>query len=295
MPYGFIRHIENKGYSQETVTSYEKVLGQFFGYIKSMYPNNKEPYEISPSDIKNYLAFQKKKGKSISTINKELTVIKMLFHFLWEIDKVPVDPAVKLKRFKNNNKPTITIFYEEIESILPKVITNKEYTAQKKAIFLLALKGLKSSEFRFKKENVVYHEHQDYAEIHLKNRVIRLEGNEATIFLEHYLQASTMEGEFVFTTKHHGENLVGPIQVMSILNHLKSISEDYRLPEHLTLVTIRKALAYHLYTKKRYSIQYIAKELGVEENTISLYLKNIMEGILLQKLKEKETDTSIGN
>ncbi|MGF6949983.1 site-specific recombinase XerD [Neobacillus sp. B4I6] len=55
MPYGFIRHIEDKGYSSETVKSYEKMVNQFFKYIMSSYPFSKEPFQISPTDIKNYL------------------------------------------------------------------------------------------------------------------------------------------------------------------------------------------------------------------------------------------------
>ncbi|MBT2695849.1 hypothetical protein J7E79_00090 [Bacillus sp. ISL-40] len=42
---------------------------------------------------------QLERDKSISTVNKELAIIKTFFHYLWEINKVPVDPAVKIKRF----------------------------------------------------------------------------------------------------------------------------------------------------------------------------------------------------
>ncbi|WP_318502568.1 terminase gpP N-terminus-related DNA-binding protein [Bacillus sp. T3] len=71
---------------------------------------------------------------------------------------------------------------------------------------------------------------------------------------------------------------------MSILIHLRAISNDFlgdRVP--LTLIAMRRAMAYELYQKK-YSIQMIARELGIEENSASNYLKNITEALYLQKL-----------
>lgn len=283
MPYGFIKHIENKGYSIETTASYEKVINQFFGFIKAVYPQNKEPFQISPNDIKNYLEEQKEKNKGISTINKELAILKTLFNYLWEINIVPIDPAVKIKRYKVESLPKVDITYPKLLEILDKVLNNGGYTPVRKAIFLLAIKGLRTSEFRFKKEDVTDSVSNDTVTIKLKNRVITLEGREATYFQEYFYEAALNGCDYVFTTKPHGEDVAGPIQVMSILNHLRSISHDY-LPneETLTLISIRKALAYDLYIKKN-SIQSIAKILGIEENSASSYLKHLTQGTLLSK------------
>lgn len=282
MPYGFIKYIENKGYSSETIRSYEKVISQFFAFLANTYPVNKEPFQISPTDIKNYLEEQHEKDKSISTINKELAIIKTLFNYLWEIDKVPVDPAVKLKRYKVKEKLNIEVTYEQITDILQKTLSNNEYSILRKAIFLLAVKGLKTQDFRFKKEEVTFVKNK--VDIMLKNRTISLNGNEAEVFKGYYEDSLLNGSEYVFITKPHGQENGGPIQVMSILHHLRAISEDH-LPENvqsLTLISIRRAIAYYLY-KKRHSIQMIAKELGIEENTASNYLKSIMEGMLLHK------------
>ncbi|WP_318502566.1 tyrosine-type recombinase/integrase [Bacillus sp. T3] len=154
MPYGFISHIENKGYSSETIKSYEKVIGQFFYYIKNTYPDNKEPFQISPLDIKNYLEEQLEKGKSITTINKELAIIKTMFNYFWEIDRVPVDPAVKIKRYKKHEKLKLDLSYGQITELLHRTLHHDEYSSLRKAIFLLAAKGLKTADFRFKKEDV---------------------------------------------------------------------------------------------------------------------------------------------
>jgi site-specific recombinase XerD len=275
MPYGFIKHIENKGYSDETVRTYEKVVRQFFAYITNVYGKHKEPHEINPSDIRNYLEEQKDREKKISTINKEVAILKTLFNYLWEIDKAPIDPTVKIKRFKVEKNPTIEITYDEILKLLPKVLSNNTYNPLRKAIFLLGCKGLKTTDFRFKKEDVVDSLKNDLVTIQLKNRKVELKNEEAACFMEYFNETILSESDYVFTSKTQGE--LGPIQVMSILNHLKTISNDY-LPDctsSLTLVSIRRAIAYHLYTNK-VSIQQLSSELGIEERWASNYLKQIV-------------------
>jgi site-specific recombinase XerD len=280
MPYGFIKHIEDKGYSSETVKSYEKVVNQFLKFIEKSYPLNKEPFQISPTDIRNYLEEQLERDKSISTVNKELAIIKTFFNYLWEINKVPIDPAVKIKRFKVKKVPQVVITYDEILSILEKALKNQVYSKLRKAVFLLAVKGLKTADFRFKKENISDSVEDNSITIQLKSRTISLRGKEAACFREYYNEMIMYsESEYVFITTPHGEQCEGPIQVMSILNHLRAITLDY-LGENspgLTLISIRRAMALNLYLKK-YSIQVIAKELGIEENTASNYLKHIIQG-----------------
>ncbi|MDQ0201974.1 tyrosine-type recombinase/integrase [Neobacillus ginsengisoli] len=280
MPYRFIRHIENKGYSSETLKSYEKVINQFFKFIAKSYPLNKEPFQISPTDIKNYLEEQLELDKSISTVNKELAIIKTFFNYLWEINKVPIDPAVKIKRFKVKKELKVVITYDVILSILEKVLSNQDYSKLRKTVFLLAVKGLKTADFRFKKEDVLDSIEDNSMIIQLKSRSISLRGKEAACFCDYYSETIMYsESEYVFTATSHGEQCEVPIHVMSILNHLRAITSDY-LGEGspgLTLISIRRAMALNLYLKK-YSIQVIAKELGIEENTASNYLKHIIQG-----------------
>lgn len=286
MPYGFIQAIEQKGYSDETIKSYEKVVGQFFYFIRKIYPENKEPFQISPADIKLYLKEQHVKQKSISTINKELAIIKTLFHYLWENDKIPIDPTVKIKRMKITNQLNLEITYEKVLEILNKTLKNPEYSSLRKAIFLLAVKGLKTADFRFKKNNVKMFASNNQVKIALTNRSIELVGDEATVFKNYFQESLANDSEYLFITKHRYEQRSGPIQVMSILTHLRAISKDY-LPEHapqLTLITIRKALVYDLY-RKRTPIQMIATILGIEENSASNYIKSITDGTLLQETK----------
>ncbi|MFT9495751.1 MULTISPECIES: tyrosine-type recombinase/integrase [Bacillota] len=288
MPYGFIRHIENKGYSVETVRSYEKVLNQFFAFLSKKYKKHIEPSEINPSDIKGYMKDQKEQGKSNSTINKELAILKTFFNFLWESSTVAVDPSVKIKRYKDIKNLTVGISYEEILKLRDNVLNNETYSNIRKAIFILAARGLKTSDFRFKKDDVIDNSEDETVEIKLKNRRILLQGQEADCFLEYFYETLLNGSDYVFLTKSHGEDVGEPIQVMSILTHLRNIAQDY-LPEDsspLTLILIRRAIAYDRYTNK-VPIQRIAQELGIEEASASNYIKILLEGNT-QKVLEGE-------
>lgn len=276
MAYGFIKHIEKKGYSKETIQSYEKIVNQFFIYIQSVYPENKDPIHISASDIKNYLETQLIKEKSVSTINKELAILKTMFNYLWEINKIPIDPAVKIKRYASNDKPAIDLPLSELLELLEKVLANPDYPSVRKSIFLLATKGLKTSEFRFKKEDVKEYPELEKIVIQLHNRQIDLTGKEASYFQEYFYESVFNGSDYVFITKKHGEEMGRPIEVMSILNHLRAIAKDYLNDHHtITLVGIRRAIAFDLYIKHT-PIQQIAKLLGIEEESASNYVKKLM-------------------
>lgn len=281
MPYGFIKYIENKGYSDETVKSYDRVVSQFFSYIKITYPMGKEPFQISAADIHSYLEEQLEKDKTISTVNKELAILKTMFNYFWESDHVPlpIDPTVKIKRLATKEHPVLDISYEQLMDLLKKVLNDPDYPAVRKAIFILAMKGLKTSDYRFKKSDVYDLVDNDHTRIVLRNREVILDSQTSSYFQEYFNESLFNGSEYVFITKPRGEDTGIPIQVMSILNHLRIISRDY-LSEGaplLTLVAIRRALAYHLYTNG-HSVQMIAKELGIEESTVSNSLKHLLEG-----------------
>ncbi|MGS2779881.1 tyrosine-type recombinase/integrase [Robertmurraya sp. GLU-23] len=287
MPYGFIRSIEQKGYSDETIRSYERVVSQFFVFINQLYPDSKDPHEINPLDIKQYLDGQIDKDKSISTVNKELAIIKTMFHYFWENNIVPIDPTVKIKRYAVKEKPVVEISYEVISRLVDKVLSNSDYSKLRKALFILAAKGLKTADFRFKKKDVIDHTFKDQVDINLKNRKITLLDKEASYFLEYYYETLFNDSEYVFTTKPHGSDIGGPIEVMSILNHLRYISQDFLSDKKpLNLLVIRRAIAYDLYMKKL-PIQQIAKELGIEEMTTSNFVKMLTSGAHQKDLEEK--------
>lgn len=273
MPYGFIKHLAKKKYSTKTLESYEKVLSQFFSFLNGYYQKSIEPFEILPRDIKNYLEYQLKVNeKQITTVNKELAILKTFFHYLWEKDIVMVDPTVKIRRLKPEQEPNqIDVSYPEIQEALKKVLENNNYTLVRKAVFILATKGLKTSEFRFKKDDVTII-NDDWVNIVTHNRSIDLKEEEARYFLEYYNSILDSDTPYVFTTTRRTSKEKVPVEVMSILHHLRAISTDY-FPDkrQLTLLGIRKALMLHMYSEG-IPIQKIAEFFGIEENSVANYV-----------------------
>ncbi|MDC3424291.1 site-specific integrase [Aquibacillus sp. 3ASR75-11] len=274
MPFGYTKHLEDQGKSQGTVAGYLKTIDMFFVYLDSVYGKQKEIYEISPKDIKGFLEAKLASGNEVKTVNKHLTILKGFFDYLWKIGKAPIDPAVKIPRYKvGEEKPSI-LMYEDLLDILPQVIHNPDYNSLRKTIFILAIKGLRSSEFQIPKENVI--DKNNIIEIMLKKHVVRLEGIEAEEFLSYYFEAQLNGSNYLFITRKHDDSIV-PVENMSIYMHLNVISNDYDFPTKLTLNSIRHAYAYYLYTKERMTIEQIGNKLGIESESAANLVKTSQE------------------
>ncbi|MGM0878955.1 MAG: hypothetical protein ACQEWV_30950 [Bacillota bacterium] len=154
--------------------------------------------------------------------------------------------------------------------IIPRVLNNPDYSLLRKVIFILAMKGLRNSEFQIHKDNVI--DHGDKVEILFKKHSMILEGKEGELFLRNYFESHFNGSDYVFITKKHDESIV-PIEIMSVYTHLNAITEDFNFPSKITLNTIRHAYAYYLYTKKSYAIQQIANKLGIENNSAANLVK----------------------
>jgi site-specific recombinase XerD len=275
MPYGYVKYLENKGYKRHTINTYMKTINAFLHFINVTYKCAKEPYEISSADIRKFLDYKiHQEGNTIETANKHLTILKNFFDYLWQIDKIAVDPTVKIKRLKGNTVKITQVTYEDLLHLKPKIIRNSDYPLVRKAIYILSLKGLRSSEFHFKKDDV--QEQENEVIIHLKKHTISLTGEDAEVFMSYFFESQFNSTEYVFVTKKHDHRLV-PIEFMSILSHLRQISRDYRLPVNLNLNEIRHYYAYYLYVKKRMAIQQIALLLGIQEASASQLIKESLE------------------
>lgn len=289
----FVKHLEEKKYSLETIDSYKKTLNLFYGYISFKYQKDKEVFQISSSDIKSFLKVRLEEGISSSTVNKDLAILKTYFNYLWEIDKVPVDPAVKIKRKRVEEHKTTHLKYSDLLMILPKILNNREYTPLRKVIFILGLKGIKTSELSLlKKEDISIVNDQVY--IDLSNRTLVLSNIEAEYFLEYYHSTLFLSNEYVFTSKRqknrkrkedksvNNEEIV-PIEAMSILSHLYRISDDYQLNDRLTLTSMRTVYTYHLYTEEHLSIEQISEILGIEKVSVIGSLKSAVDKQKIRK------------
>ncbi|MFC0273762.1 tyrosine-type recombinase/integrase [Metabacillus herbersteinensis] len=284
MPFGYSLFLKSSGKSENTITGYIKTINSFLYYLDTLYGKQRELYEITPSDIKSFLKYKIDEGNNIKTTNKQLATLKGFFDYLWINDKVPIDPAVKIKRYTDSVDEKISnITYEMLLKTLREVNRNSNYSVLRKVIFLLATKGLRGTEFQFHKDSVI--DHGDSVELKLKKHSIILDGEDAGLLLNHYYESQFNGSTFVFVTKKHDESIV-PIELMSIYTHLNAITEDYGYPDKITLNTIRHAFAYYLYTKKRFSIEQVANLLGIENNSAAQLIRNSVERHMKKEVLE---------
>lgn len=278
MPFGYSKYLEDKSKSHETINSYVKEINYFFSFLDFKYSKQKELFEITSRDIKDYLEDKRKKGSKTVTINKHITILKSFFDYLWTINKVPIDPCEKIKRIKEIDIINQKLNYKLLLETLPQVLERQDYSALKKVIYILSLYGIRASEFQIEKENVVIDPINTYVKIKTKKRNIKLTNQYAEYFMEYFYNESMFNlSKYVFITNKHNDTVV-PVEAMTIYSNLRIIAEDFSLPG-LKLNDIRHAYAYYLYCDKKLTIEQVAEELGIEEQSAALLIEASLQRI----------------
>lgn len=271
MPYGFENYLtEKKKRKPTTIDSYIKILNLFFNYLHNKYKNDKEMYEVNPSDIKEFIMQRVNSGIKVSTANKDLAILKTFFDYLWKKNIVPIDPAHKIERLENPYDVPDFLPLATLEDIKLKLLDTDRYHVMTKTIFILGVYGLQTEDFKFTKEQVVFN-NNGIVLINLPNRTIDLTKEESIVFKEYYnTVALTKDTPFVFSSKKHKkqkqteEDCYVPIEVMTLLSHLRKVSNDFNLPIRLTFRSIRWSLGYELNFNGKHTPEEVAKILGVE-------------------------------
>ncbi|NRD81113.1 site-specific integrase [Bacillus sp. BRMEA1] len=277
----FDEYLKSNKFSEETIETYVKTINMFNAFLKEQYARTIEAVEVRPSDIKGFLESKKENGNSVQTINKHLGILKKYFDYLWQIDIVKVDPAVKIKNLKKEKVTPKDLNYEFLLGIKPKVLANPSYKVLTKVIFILAMRGFRVSEFHFKKSDVIDLGNKFIIETkrstsNLK-RTIELEGIEADIFAAHFIDSQFHTSDYVFTTKKHDTGLLGPITSEILSSQLCMIRDAYDLPKPFPLSEFRMLYTKHLRTKKHYSVDKLAVELGIEKTWAGVLAKEVIE------------------
>ncbi|UAL49755.1 site-specific integrase (plasmid) [Sutcliffiella horikoshii] len=268
MSYGFKQYLVDEGYKEKTITTYLTCVEWFFAYLNSTHKKQPELHEINPSDIKGFMASKLDDGNSIHSINKHIAVLKTFFDYLWRINKVSIDPAVKIQRMKVLDAGPNDISYKQLLNLKPKILGDSRYNLITKSIYILALKGLRFSEFHFRKCDVSI-DNQGVVLISIntrknKRRVVKLKDADASVFESFYIDTQFNPGDYVFTTKRQHTNEYVPIEIDSLYTYLKYIRDDYSLPKRFKLDDIRIAYVHYLRSSRHYVIDQIAENLGIE-------------------------------
>lgn len=268
--------LEFKKFKPITLQTYTQSLEMLYAFIKVKYKKSQiEPVEIKPSDIKDFLQDKRGQGHSAQTLNKYITVFRMYFNFLWETDKISIDPVVKIKTFKREKNREIQITYEKLLELYPEIIHSSKYNLMTKCAFILAMKGIRFSELHFKKGDVV----EDGSDVLIttKKRTIHLNGKDAEVFMAYFIECQFKPGEYVFTTKRQYTSEYAPIESDTLYMYFGYIRKDFDLPLDFSLDRIRKAYAIYLRTIKNFTVDDLARHFGINKVNAATLIQESIE------------------
>lgn len=102
--------LEEKGASDNTVSSYTRDIGQYLRWLTS---EGLPPENAAQSDVDHYTKYLLSLGKTVSTVTRSLASLKSFYAYLQREDVVPANPAKGLAPAK-------------VERKLPQILTSKE-------------------------------------------------------------------------------------------------------------------------------------------------------------------------
>ncbi|WP_181186066.1 tyrosine-type recombinase/integrase [Alkalicoccus urumqiensis] len=259
MPFGYSDHLRKKGMKEVTIDEHVRQLTYFFHYLDYTYKKQKELYEITPKDIRQYLQQKKQSGLKVSTLNKIISILHHFFDFAWDNSLVAVDPAQKIKHFKSEMQKKEPLTWEEIDYVLTEKLA-EDIPDKHKIIYILACSGLRPEEFRINRSHLL--SEKDTLKLFVSKesheRVITISGEAASI-LKRYNDG--IEGSYLISSyTRDGEEK--PIQRMTIGIHLKKAAQLLDR-ESFTTNEIRRALAVKWTEEDGY--EETAEKLGIDK------------------------------
>ena len=266
MPFGFTKFLEDHNNSIETITTYNSTVNDFFSVLDYLLPSELEVFEIQARHIKMYLDYiEKSRGTSISTINRNITILKKFFDYLWESNQISIDPMSKIRRKKESKYKESKLDYQLLINLKTDILNNSNIDLLSKVIYIFALRGFTQSEMRVKKDDIyflddkviinVLSETQYQSEI----RTIMFDGEDAEIIYQLYLNASFKATPYLLTRRLQNKDVEihEYAEKKKIKDKIKELKEHVSALEHFNLIESRKAYIIHLYKELSFSINQI--------------------------------------
>ena len=280
-------HIKRKGYSDQTLASYERQLRQFGRFVDEFYTRIAEITEVKRdviTDYQDYLSEQTTAvGKPLSrkTIQLKLIALRSFFSFLSAEDYIVANPAKAIVLPKAEQRLPKTILTEkEVQQILESCDAGRPIDIRNRAILeVLYACGIRTTELCMLKVSDVDMKYQTLLIERGKGNVSRLAplGQYATEYIKDYLKSARkffLKGKkldlgFLFLTQHGN-----PFNRKSINKFvMKPIGRRSMVKKDITVYSFRHSIATHL-LQRRVDVAYIAELLGHKSlNTTQQYLK----------------------
>lgn len=266
MPFGFTKFLEKNQSSKETISTYNRIINDFFSVLDHEQTSELEVFEIQTRHIKSYLKYiEKHRDMSIATINRNITVLTKFFDYLWESNQIPIDPMSKIRRKKEIKSTDSNLDYQSLVNLKHNIIENPNLDLFIKVIYVFALKGLTQSELKIKKENMHFIDDKlvitvlSETQYQSNMRTIMFEGEDIDIIYQLYLESIFQPTPYLLTRRLHlkereGYEYAGQVKISTKLVEFR---EQYPEFENYNLIETRKAYILHLYQQLNYSINQI--------------------------------------
>lgn len=262
---------DEKKLSINTWKAYIRDITCFNDYLKEKSYNS--IFEVNKTIIITYLIHLQRKGKTASSISRNLSGIRCLFQFLFKNNFISEDPTQNLKAPKGQRKPPMILSVEEIDLLLslPDECTTKG-CRDKAMLELIYSTGMKVSEINALNLGDINFE--------MKCVIIKNKSNERsasvkemTLFhIKKYLNrcrfdANSSDPLFI---NCNGSRLTR----QGFWKVLKSYAKESKIDKNITPQVIRNSFAVHLLDNGA-DIKSLQEILGHSDiNTTSIYCSN---------------------
>ena len=278
--------IKRKGYSEQTLESYERQIQAFFAFLRRYYPRISSPNSMNKRIISDYHDFlcerKTSDGKPLAnkSIRLMLTAVKSFFSFLVAEDFMAGDPTKALILPKQERRLVRTVLTEsEVMKILKSCNSRTPFGLRDRAILeLLYATGIRTTELCNLKVTDVNLKDQTLFIDKGKGNISRLVpiGQYASLYIEKYLQKGR---RFFLKMKIQDPGSLfltqfgNPFDRRSVNKWvMRPIQQKLKLKKHLTVYSLRHSVATHL-LQHNVDVSYIAKLLGHRSlNTTQQYL-----------------------
>jgi len=269
---------EKNNIKQNTIKYEVEQLETFLAFVAERHEKSLESFEITPSDIRAYLDFQKNvKNVKDNTLKRKLSVIRQYFHFLWKSGKLPYDFMPKFEYKFNVPEKTGFTNYQDLETKIESVLMDSRLILNDKLYFMFAMIGIKMKDIEALKlehlkdqgDHIVllFTNSNNYVvEQRFDNLIeigVLLQAMERSMFRDHDI--------LVGSTNQKEPNYIRS-NLKEIYNRLESVlSQPFKGEE------IRLSYIHYLYKVKGMTIEEMSEALGTSIASMASTLKVVLE------------------
>lgn len=277
----FIQHIKNeKFYAENTCISYQRDIEKWMIFLKQQ--KIKSWKELKKSDVKYFVITMHNKGKSVKSIRRYLSTLKLLFSYLINISYINNNPVKGINTPKLKKNLVETIDYGQIEAFIASVEKNSNFASRDIAIIeLLYSSAIRLSELvGLNVEDIDFN--SNFIKVFGKGSKERYTpiGKHAHNALKRYLNNRANDNKALFLSKYNKR--LSPRMVEKILENLSKQSD---IGIHIYPHLLRHSAATH-FLQSSHDLRTVQEFLG-HKNIASTQVYTHLDFLELAKTFDK--------